>query len=117
MKRYTTSQRLHQIMQERNIKQVDILNKALPYCEKYNVKMGRNDISQYCSGKVEPKQDKLVVLANALNVTETWLMGYEEETSLPNIENVDIHVELIMLYDQLSAEKQKLVIDMIKNMI
>lgn len=77
MRKYTTAQRLHQIMQEQNLKQVDILSKAKPFCEQYNVKLGRNDLSQYCSGKVEPKQDKLVVLSNALNVTETWLMGFD----------------------------------------
>lgn len=51
MKRFTTSQRLRQIMEERNLKQVDILNKVLPYCAKFDVKMNKSDISQYVSGK------------------------------------------------------------------
>lgn len=70
MKRFTTSQRLRQIMEERNLKQVDILNKVLPYCAKFDVKMNKSDISQYVSGKVEPSQDKLVMLGMALGVTE-----------------------------------------------
>ena len=39
--------------------------------------MNKSDISQYVSGKVEPNQDKLYVLAKALNVSEAWLMGYD----------------------------------------
>ena len=77
MKKYTTAERLKQIMQERNMKQVDILELVLPVCNKYGLKMNKSDISQYVSGKVEPNQRKLVALAEALNVSETWLMGYE----------------------------------------
>ena len=77
MKKYTTADRLKQIMQERNMKQVDILEFVLPVCKKYGLKMNKSDISQYVSGKVEPNQRKLVALAEALNVSETWLMGYE----------------------------------------
>lgn len=77
MKKYTTSDRLRQIMNDRNLKQIDIINLAKPYCEKYGIKLGRNDLSQYVSGKVEPGQYKLYVLGQALNVNEAWLMGYE----------------------------------------
>lgn len=62
-------------MKERNLKQVDILNLAKPYCEKYDIKLTKVDLSQYVSGKVEPGQAKLFVLAAALNVSEAWLMG------------------------------------------
>lgn len=64
-------------MSERNLRQVDILNMVKPYCEKYDIKMNKSDISQYVSGKVEPNQDKLVVLGMALNVNEAWLMGFD----------------------------------------
>lgn len=77
MPKYTTSDRLKQIMSEQNLKQVDILNMAKPYCEKYDIRLGRNDLSQYVSGKVEPGQHKLYVIGKALNVNEAWLMGYD----------------------------------------
>ena len=70
-----TADRLSEIMRERNLKQVDILNLAKPYCEKYKVKLAKSDLSQYVSGKVEPGQTKIFVLAHALNVNEAWLMG------------------------------------------
>lgn len=77
MKKENTSIRLKKIMSERNIRQVDILDMVKPYCEAYDVKMNKSDISQYVSGKVEPSQDKLVVLGMALNVNEAWLMGFD----------------------------------------
>lgn len=77
MKKENTAIRLKKIMDERGIRQVDILNLAAPFCEKYNVKMNKSDLSQYCSGKTEPNQDKLFVLGAALNVNEAWLMGYD----------------------------------------
>lgn len=76
MKELTTSDRLRQIMNERGLKQVDILEACKPYCEKYGVKLAKNDLSQYISGKVQPGQDKLSILGMALGVNEVWLMGY-----------------------------------------
>ena len=77
MKISNTSKRLKQIMEAMNLKQVDILNKAKPICEEYDIKLSKTDLSQYVSGKVEPGAEKLTVLAKALDVQETWLMGYD----------------------------------------
>lgn len=78
MKKYNTSYRLKQLMKERGIKQIDILNLAAPYCKKYGVKLNKNDLSQYVNGKVEPGQHKLFILSLALDVNEAWLMGFDE---------------------------------------
>lgn len=77
MKKENTAIRLKTIMNMRGLRQVDILNLTVPYCQKYNVKMHKSDISQYCSGKTEPNQEKLFILGNALNVSEAWLMGFD----------------------------------------
>ncbi len=77
MKKANTKTRLEEIMQLRNLKQVDILKLAEPYCQKYDVKLNKSDLSQYLAGKTSPNQDKLVILAMALNVSEAWLMGYD----------------------------------------
>lgn len=76
-----TASRLKEIMKEKGLKQTDILNKAIPYCKKYGVKLGRNNISQYISGEIEPGQAKLIVLAEALETNEMWLMGLD----IPNV--------------------------------
>ncbi|CDO03136.1 bifunctional HTH-domain containing protein/aminotransferase [Oceanobacillus picturae] len=72
----TTGARLKQIMSERNLKQVDILNLAEKYF-KDGVKISKTDLSQYVNGKTEPRQEKLYILAEALDVSEAWLMGYD----------------------------------------
>ena len=62
MNRENTAIRLKTIMNIRGLRQVDILNLSIPYCEKYNIKMNKSDLSQYCSGKTEPNQENLFIL-------------------------------------------------------
>lgn len=38
--------------------------------------ISKSTISHYMSGYTKPKSDKLYILAKALDVSETWLMGY-----------------------------------------
>ncbi len=77
MQKFSTAERLQQFMSETGLKQIDIIRKAEPFYPIYKVKIGRNDISQYIAGKVIPRQNKLFILAKALNVSEAWLMGYD----------------------------------------
>lgn len=77
MKISSTSERLLQIMNNRHLKQADILRLAAPFCEENDIKLNRNDLSQYVNGKVEPRQSKLYILGQALKVNEAWLMGYD----------------------------------------
>lgn len=86
MERKNTSIRLKEIMQERNLKQVDILKLANPFSKKYNIKLNKSDISQYISGKSEPGQDKLFILGMALNVNESWLMGFDVPKERYNVQ-------------------------------
>ena len=60
-----------------------------PYCERYGVQLKKNDLSQYVSGKVEPKQDKLSILGMALNVNEVWLMGYNVPAGRKELEKLE----------------------------
>lgn len=89
LKELTTADRLKQIMSERGLKQVDILEACKPYCERYGVQLKKNDLSQYVSGKVEPKQDKLSILGMALNVNEVWLMGYNVPAGRKELEKLE----------------------------
>ena len=89
MKELTTADRLKQIMSERGLKQVDILEACKPYCERYGIQLKKNDLSQYVSGKVEPKQDKLSILGMALNVNEVWLMGYNVPAGRKELEKLE----------------------------
>lgn len=121
MKTYKTSQRLKQIMTARNMRQVDVLKAAEPFCNKYGVKLGKNDLSQYVSGKVEPRQDKLTILGLALDVSEAWLMGYDvsmERNVTPTAEVGDGRTkEYIELFQLLNADQQALIIHVIRGLL
>lgn len=77
MSKSNTADRLKYLMKKEHLRQIDILNMCKPYSEKYGVKISKSDLSQYCSGKVEPKQNKLHILSMALNVNGAWLMGFD----------------------------------------
>ncbi|MGH2329589.1 helix-turn-helix domain-containing protein [Streptococcus uberis] len=101
----TTSQRLKQLMSEQNLRQIDILNRSLRYQKELGIKMGKSALSQYVSGKSVPDQNKLVLLGKTLNVSETWLMGYdvprEPNKSEEERENVDLSNlrERVVMFD------------------
>lgn len=90
MKTSSTALRLNEFMQKNGLKQIDIINRAKPFCCEYGVKLSKSDLSQYVSGKVEPGQNKLYILARALNVSEAWLMGYEVKNATNKNESQNI---------------------------
>lgn len=113
-----TSDRLKQLMNERKLKQVDILNLSLPYCKKYNIKMNKSDISQYVSDKVEPSQEKLVVLGMALNVSEAWLMGFDvSPIRKDNSKEAEKDVDLLWKFSMLEQRDKETILDMIDVML
>lgn len=125
MKKTNTANRLKETMAERNIKQVDILRLAKPFCEKYGVKLAKNDLSQYVSGKVEPGQEKLTILGLALNVSEAWLMGFdvpkerESKKEQPPVsgELSNVKRELIDFVDELTDEQAALALRVLKSIV
>ena len=81
MKTSNTSERLKELMALKGLRQIDIAEKT---------GLGKSAISQYVSGKITPKQDKVYILAEGLNVSPTWLMGYDvpmEKETIPTTEN------------------------------
>lgn len=88
MKKVHTSIRLNQIMNERNLKQVDILRLTKPLYEEYGEKISKSDLSQYVSGRTEPGQKKLFILGKALNVNPSWLMGLDVSREIEEVEPI-----------------------------
>lgn len=118
MKKYSTADRLKQIMLERDMKQVDILNLVKPFCEKYNEKINKSHLSQWVSGINEPNQPKLYILAQALGVSEPWLIGYDvvpERTDMKKKAEQD--ADLIAMFEQLNETDKQIIMDMIQSMI
>lgn len=64
----STSERIRAAMDLRQMKQIDLVNKT---------GLDRSQISNYLSGKYEPKQKAINKLAVALDVSEMWLWGYD----------------------------------------
>lgn len=62
------AERMIKAMQLRNLKQTDIVKLT---------GIGKSSISTYLTGEYEPKQRNIYKIAQALNVSEAWLMGYD----------------------------------------
>ena len=62
----TIAERLKEGMQMKNFRQADIVQRT---------GINKGALSSYLSGRYEPKQNNIYLLAKALNVNEAWLMG------------------------------------------
>lgn len=121
MERSSTSERLKQLMSERNLRQVDILEKSKPFQKQLGVKMGRSALSQYVTGKSKPDDKKLYLLSKTLDVSEAWLMGYDVDIKrVPDEERgatQNEHPEILTIYNQLEEPKQEKVLDYAKEQL
>ena len=60
--------RLKMALSIRNMTQAELCQKT---------KIPKSALSEYIKGLYDPKQDRLLILSEALNVDPAWLMGYE----------------------------------------
>ena len=95
MDKSITAIRLREAMDRKNLRQVDLLEKCKPYCRLFDVKLTQAHLSQYLSGKFLPKQDKLTVLASALDVSEAWLMGYDVEQTQQRMSRLETYMSML----------------------
>ena len=65
-------ERLNSILQKRNLSQADLSKMT---------GIRSSSISDWLNGKYEPKQDKIAIIADALNVSPVWLIGYDEPST------------------------------------
>ncbi len=73
--------RLNELLQQKKIKQVDLVRLA----EEKGIKLGKSHISQYVSGKTVPRKEILQFLAGVLEVEPDWLLGKNENSPKGNI--------------------------------
>lgn len=64
--------RLKNIMKERKITQTELANLT---------GIRQSSISDWLNDRYEPKQDKVYIIAKALNVSPAWLLGYDEPST------------------------------------
>ena len=83
----------------------------------------KSSLSQYLSGDFEPKQDRIYLIAKALNVSEAWLMGFDvpmerqdklKNSSSDKMELTEGEKMLLELFRRVPEEQQTLVLQMIR---
>jgi len=110
-----TGEVLKEIMVREGLRQIDIVEKCQPFCRKYNVRLGKEDISQYINKKAKPNQDRVAILAMALGVSEAYLMGFDVS---PVPTNIDIEEqELLDNFRSLSTANKNVVTTLIKTLL
>lgn len=83
------SSRIQKAMNIRDMKAVDI-------CEKTGIP--KSSMSMYLAGKVEPKSDRLYKIAKCLDVSESWLLGYDVPMERPKAQkNNDAISDIVLL--------------------
>lgn len=79
-------------------------------------KIDSGTINNYLSGKYEPKQDRLEIIAKALDVSPVWLMGYDvpmgrDKKTPDTIKLTEGEEKWLMLYNKLSSETRTTLIE------
>lgn len=74
MDNYEKRNRIREALALRNMKQVEL-------CEKTGIK--KSSVNNWLSQRWQPKQDAIMKMAQALDVSEMWLAGYDVPMDRP----------------------------------
>ena len=110
------SVRLKRALSIRNMKQSEL-------CEK--TKIPKSAISHYLNGSFLPKQDRTFIIAQALDVSPVWLMGFDvpmekqeqpEQKKIPlTEENLSEGEKLVLeLFRQIPEDRQPEALDLLR---
>ena len=80
----------------------------------------KSSLSLYLRGAYEPKQDKIYKMAIVLNVSETWLMGYDvpmERDSVidDSMRLTDVEKTMLELFRKIPERQQEILIQMLRD--
>ena len=101
--------RIKKALAVRNMKQSEL-------CEK--TKIPKSALSEYVSGAYEPKQDRLFLIAQALDVDPVWLMGFDvpmekgKEISPSELSLTEGEQMLLNLFRQIPEDQQRVFLEM-----
>lgn len=108
----TISVRIKRALKIKGMKQSEL-------CKLANIP--KSSLSQYLNGDFEPKQDRIYLMAQALNVSEAWLMGFDvpmerqlkkDSPTEPNLSEGE--KMLLELFRRVPEEQQTLVLNLIR---
>ncbi len=103
--------RIEKALSVRNMKQSQLCKLA---------DVPKSSLSLYLKGAYEPKQDKILRMANVLNVSESWLMGYDvpmENEDFPSIADPSLTKSeeiMLELFRRIPESQQNVLIQMIR---
>ena len=108
--------RIKKALSIRSMRQADLCDKA---------KISKSTLSEYLKGRYVPKQDKIFLIAQALNVDPVWLMGYNvpmekkqqpEQKTIPHTEDQLSEGEklLLSLFRQIPEDRQTEALDLLR---
>ena len=103
-----TSDRLKEAMYVSNIKQADLARLT---------GISKGGISNYVTGRYEPKSDIISKLAAALNVSEMWLWGYDvpmekkKDTPPDKMELTEEEIAMLQVFRLIPEEWQKIFLE------
>lgn len=105
--------RIKKALSIRNMRQSEL-------CEK--TKISKSVLSEYISGVYEPKQDRVFLISQALNVDPVWLMGFDvpmepdNKKSSPNEEGslTEGERDVLELFRAIPEDQQPVVLAMIR---
>ena len=103
----STPVRLREAMNAIGKKQVDLVRET---------GIDKGSISNYLSGRYEPKQEAIYKLALALDVSEMWLWGYDVPPERPTDDNKPEEKEKPTVKDDGLSPKRKAFIDKVMQM-
>ena len=106
----TCGQRIERALILRKMKQAEL-------CK--NADIPKSSLSLYLRGAYEPKQDRVYKMAIVLNVSETWLMGYdvpmERNETTTSIELMDSEKTMLDLFRRIPETQQKILIQILRD--
>ena len=108
--------RIKKALSLRNMTQTELCARA---------KISKSSLSEYLSGKYVPRQDKVFILAQALNVDPVWLWGYdvpmekkdepEEKKSPPTGPQLSEGEKLMLeLFRRIPEDRQQAALDLLR---
>lgn len=94
----TIAKRLSQAMEFRGMSAAELSRRT---------GINESAISHYRKGEYAPKQDRIYLISNALNVRPSWLLGYDTDPA-------PVDAAITDLFEQLPTRQQEQVLDYVR---
>ena len=105
------AKRIRKALSIRNMKQSELCRRT---------KIATSVMSEYLSGLYDPKQDKIYIMSEALDVDPVWLMGFdvpmekEQKKFSPHDPITEGEKVMLELFRQIPVDQQPVVLAMIR---